>query len=585
MLINDAKLNIWHYLLLAVVLYVAFYFGLASYPLANNNEGLYAEVAREMLATGNYIIPHLNFVPYIEKPPLLYWLIALSDHLLGVGALSARLIPALSATSICLGLVWFGKKINQPCEAWLASFILATSLGFIIIGRIVFFDMLLSACLAFSLLLFFLWHVSNKVSYLRIAYVFLALGVLTKGLICLVFVFLITTIFLIINRESKKILKLLDPFALFLFFAIVLPWHILANIKQPGFIWDYFVNEQFLRFLNERQPHDYYTGPIYYYIPRLAIYLFPWTLLTPILAYRAPKQLPQQKQLQWFLGLWFLIPLVFFSISEAKANYYMIVGVPPLAYLLSIKLKETLNAKRTGIFIVAFAFYVLFAIAFYVFCNEGLFAINLLLKKIFLIEHYWSWLLVVYCLSGLFVSGVIYKINQALLAQQAKSLFNYVNIKVGENGNKSSILILYVAGITLLLLFFASKIVPVITDEISEVAISNYVNSRQLANHLYIYEDYAKISTLLFYVAQRLPIIHLESPDLYYGAATPAAKGWFLSEADFMRLAKVQPAYVAFPNEDLADFHTMIGDMHFCVVAKSAKAVLMSNVSSDCDTN
>lgn len=121
-----------------------FYYGLGSYALANNNEGLYAEIAREMYISHKYIIPMLNGVPYIEKPPLLYWLINGSFHLWGINEFAARFVPATCGVILCFSLVFFSQQINRLGEGLLAGLILSTSLGFVLIARIVFFDMLLT---------------------------------------------------------------------------------------------------------------------------------------------------------------------------------------------------------------------------------------------------------------------------------------------------------------------------------------------------------------------------------------------------------------------------------------------------------
>ena len=327
---NQSRITYWHYLILILFIYLAFYLGMAAYPLANNNEGLYAEIAREMLISGNYIIPHLNYVPYLEKPPLLYWLIALSYHVFGVTAFAARWVPATSAAFVCMGLCWFGKKTGRATEAWLTAIMLTTSLGFIIIGRVVFFDMLLTACLTLALLLFYIWYQHNKKIYLRAAYVFLALAVLTKGLLALVLVPSITIIFLYLVGQRTRIIHLFDMVGIILFLAVVLPWHIAAVFSYPGFFYDYFINEQFLRFLNERIPRDYYHGPFYYYLPRILIYIFPWSLLLPALIKRRKVMDKNPDKFNLFLGLWVWVPLIFFSISQAKANYYMIISMPAL---------------------------------------------------------------------------------------------------------------------------------------------------------------------------------------------------------------------------------------------------------------
>ncbi len=480
-----------HYYLLAFFIAIGFYVGLGGYPLSNNNEGLYAEVAREMLLTGNYIIPHLNFVPYIEKPPLLYWLIALSYHVFGVTTWAARLIPASCGALTIVCLLWLGQKIGRAREAWLTAVILATSLGYIVIARIVFFDMLLTACLTVTLSLFYVWWQTDKKYYLRSAYIFLGLGVLSKGLLILVLVFAISVTFLFICRQKKRILSLFDFWGIILFLAIVLPWHVAANIQYPGFFRDYFINEQVLRFLNERIPHDYYQGPIYYYIPRILAYLLPWSLLLPLLCKRHPMKNNDTDKLALFLWLWFIVPLVFFSVSQAKANYYMIIGMPALAYLLAIKINQMNNLKSS-------------------------------------------------------------------------LLWSMVSISL----------------ITLLAGYIVAKKIP---DEYSELSIIQYLQAKNSGRPVYLYDNYAKQSTLLFYLQKRLPMIAADDPDLAYGAQTNEAKGWFISVEQFKSIAEKQFCYVALVKESLSKFYQVLPGLGFCPVTATKKGLLLSNDPGDCN--
>lgn len=323
-----------------LLIIVNLFYGLGSYPLADNNEGLYAEIAREMLQTKQWIIPHLNGVPYLEKPPLLYWLIALCFKLGGINAWMARLIPALSAAiTILLPFMLSASLTNRTC--WLAAMLLASSFGFIVIGHVVFFDMLLTLWFSLCLYGFYLWYVSERIWFLRLSYASLGLAVMTKGLVALALLPNIVLMTMLWNRCSlKRVTQLFDGVGIGLFLLIVLPWHIAAMQQDSHFAWQYFVNEHWLRFLNQRIPHDYYSGPWYYHIERVLILFLPWSLLVPILLKKSKTSSQNIMQLQCLLWTWFLLPLLFFSCSAAKANYYMVISLPALASLLALKLSE-----------------------------------------------------------------------------------------------------------------------------------------------------------------------------------------------------------------------------------------------------
>lgn len=307
----------------------AFFFsGLGAYPLLNNNEGLYAQIAWEMLETGDYIIPHLNGVPYIEKPPLLYWLIAGSFKLFGKSVFSARLIPALFGMLTSLSLYLFARSLHQEKGGKYAAFLLTTCCGFIIFSRMVFFDVVLTFFLTAAAFTFYKLYQTEHKKYLYLFSAFMAAAVLTKGLVALVLTGGLILSFLLIERNLLFLKYFFDPLVIGIFFSLTLPWHILACLKEEGFAWFYFVNEHWMRFLDKRIPRDYYTGPFYYYMPRLLGYLVPWTFLAPFFL---RKSSVLTSSLNKFLGCWFFSFLLFFSLSRAKANYYMVVGLPPLA--------------------------------------------------------------------------------------------------------------------------------------------------------------------------------------------------------------------------------------------------------------
>ena len=322
-------------------LLIIFFVGLGRYPLLDNNEGLYAQIPWEMLQSGNFLIPHLDGVPYIEKPPLLYWLISLSYSIFGKTAWAARLVPSLAGLSTCIALLLFGRHLKQPRWGRNSALLVATSLGFTVLSRMVLFDVLLTAFMTWSLTSFFLFDLTYNRKWLYRFYGFLALAVLSKGLLALILIGLIVTIFQTWEYKSLRWIKdILNPWGLMIFFALTLPWHIACCFVHQGFAHFYFINEHVLRFLNQRVPHDYYQGPFWYYIPRILGGLLPWTLAVPLI-FRSKIILPTAlRSLQRFLVLWFLIPLVFFSLSKAKANYYMIVGLPPLGIFLAWHLEK-----------------------------------------------------------------------------------------------------------------------------------------------------------------------------------------------------------------------------------------------------
>lgn len=338
---------------ICVILIVTFQLG--GYPVLNNNEGLYAEIPREMLASGNWqgwVIPHLNGLAYMEKPPLLYWLTAICMALFGESEAVIRLVPAVSALA-CVGLLqWFGRQLQREAAAKLAALMFISGLGVMLMSRSLMFDMLLTACLLGAAMNAWLFHERQELRYGCRSLIFLALAILAKGFVATILFTAIGGGYLALKTRSVSgMFSALgmwlrwQPWALFL--LVVLPWHIAAMFAEPIFAWFYFINEHILRFMGKREPHDYYAGAWWYYLPRMAIFLFPWALILPVLL-RIKRVMPTVPALHAFLAAGWIMPLLFFSVSSAKANYYLVTVMPLLTLQIACWLEETGGMKRYG---------------------------------------------------------------------------------------------------------------------------------------------------------------------------------------------------------------------------------------------
>lgn len=336
------------YLILLIFIGICFFYGLGSYAINNINEGLYAEIPREMLESGNFIIPHLNYVPYLEKPPLLYWLIAVSYQLFGISAWSARLVPACACALISIVMMRFAKREDRPETGFLTGLMLTSCVSFILMARVILFDMVFALWLTLSLVNFYYWYQSQQARFLRWMYFFIGLAVLTKGLMAIFFVGGIGYIYLLLSRAPLRYyFTCFDGLGLLILLAVTVPWHLAASLTQSEFAYQYFINEHVLRFLDLRVPNDYHKGPIYFYLLRIPVYLLPWTVFLPLL-FRRDETLPNA--LLRFLWVWFLLPLVFFSLSKAKGDYYMIMTIPPLMMLIAMQIQRVKIPKWVTVF-------------------------------------------------------------------------------------------------------------------------------------------------------------------------------------------------------------------------------------------
>jgi 4-amino-4-deoxy-L-arabinose transferase-like glycosyltransferase len=330
---------------LAAVLVPALLFliGLGAYPLRDTNEGLYAEIAREMLATGHYLVPHLNGVPYIEKPPLLYWLACAAMAVLGPTPVAVRLASALPMLALCLGIFHFGRRHLGAAIGCYASVALASMVPVALLAHMVMFDALLTALLGGWMLCFLHAYLTGSPAARRAGAVLLGLAVLEKGPVALVLALGVLALFLLLMHDRRGWRQLFDAAALALFLAVVLPWHVLAAFRQDGFAWFYVVNEHLLRFLGRRQPDDFHRGPFWFYLPQLLLMLMPWTPFLVLLARRQPWGDPVRRTTVRFCQAALLFPLLFFSLSQAKADYYLVVCAPAMALWLALVLEQALT--------------------------------------------------------------------------------------------------------------------------------------------------------------------------------------------------------------------------------------------------
>lgn len=327
-----------------------FLYGLGAFPLRDNNEGLYAEIAREMLADGDWLIPHLNGLPYLEKPPLLYWLMAGSMAVFGNTAGGARLVSALSLVALALGMFGFARRHLGLRVACFGSTVFASMVPVALMAHLVLFDPLLCAFLGGSLLCYLHAGLAQSRRAQRLAALLLALAVLEKGAVALVLAVGSCALFLLLTPRRQGRCWRLEPGMLALFLLLVLPWHLLAAWRQQGFTWFYVVNEHILRFLGRRQPDDYRRGPLFYYLPRLFMMALPWT---PFLFLRPRREkVPGPRTLvRRFCLAATLFSFLFFSLSQAKADYYLIVIAPFVALLLALALDDAIDAgadRRTA---------------------------------------------------------------------------------------------------------------------------------------------------------------------------------------------------------------------------------------------
>jgi len=520
--------NVLRLFIIAALTLFAFFFGLDAFGLLNNNDGLYAQIAREMLDSGNWVIPHLNDAPYIEKPPLLYWLIALSYSLFGISEFSARLVPALSGFLLCLSCTVFLQKLRYRKSVEITPLVFISCMGFILFSRMIFFDVLFTLLFSLSIMFFYLWWLFAQKISLRLSYIFLAFAVLTKGLLAIILAGTIVGLFfLAFLRNSERFFAFLDPIGLLLFCCIAIPWHILAHQQDPDFLHFYFVNEHFYRFLDMREPRDYYRGPVYYYVHRLLLYLMPLTLLGVLFR----KRITIEKSLFSFLLIWFITIFIFFSMSKAKANYYIVAAFPPLLIMASIYIHEIWEEVRltASIRIITRGLYGVLIIGCLCVLGRDLELLSPISPYIMKIPHSFIWIMLMTILFCLILSF-------------SRLLF-------------TSYKLIFFASPVLLVIVASSVVMKEFESDQSAKPIMLDFNALETDSPLYSFHDFEKISSARFYTDHPIIIVESQSNDLLYGQNKNHKKHLFLSINDFRGLN--EPRIILVTKEHLSEFKSL----------------------------
>jgi 4-amino-4-deoxy-L-arabinose transferase-like glycosyltransferase len=312
---------------LALVLLIAlwlivFFASLFAPPILDDADGTHANAARHMALTGDLITLKVDGVRYLEKAPLPYWLDALSFRIFGFNSFAAHLPQAIGVLLLTLLGYHWADRAFRPRTAFYTGLAVLTCTGVFLFTRIYIPEVLLSLFLCTTLYCFLaalnkpftvvstefgsFASANHRTSDHRTFHAYtmwtaLALAVLTKGLVALVFFFGAAAIYLLLTGSYTRIRSLKPVSGFLLFLLIAAPWHILAGLRNiggmngHGFFWFYFVNEHFLRFLGKRFPKDYNRLPGYLFWTLHLVWLFPWSLFLPLAFIKGYKVFMQRR--------------------------------------------------------------------------------------------------------------------------------------------------------------------------------------------------------------------------------------------------------------------------------------------------
>jgi 4-amino-4-deoxy-L-arabinose transferase-like glycosyltransferase len=308
--------------------------GLGGHALIDPDEGRSASVGWAMAVSGDYVVPRLDGLPHLDKPPLFHAGQALAFRVLGPSEAAARLPALLSAWATIALTTWFARRLFGRETAWVAGVACATAPLTIAMARTAIFDSTLTLFVVLALVAFY-FAVEGEEDQARpstprrwalLAWGAMALGVLTKGPVALLVPLLVAAPYAAWRRRSRRVWHPSGP--AFHLLAL-LPWVLAVEARVPGFLRYALVTETWQRLTTDELHRG---GPLWYFLPYLVAGAFPWVLVVAAAGIE-PWRRYERRQPLVYLVLWVAVPLVFFSLSQSKRPQYVLPLVPALALM------------------------------------------------------------------------------------------------------------------------------------------------------------------------------------------------------------------------------------------------------------
>ncbi len=344
-----APLPRWFVRTSCAAILLAYFTMLGGFGLGEPDEGRYAEIPREMIELGDWLTPHLNYVKYFEKPPLLYWMTAVDFQLFGTSEFVARLCPALfGLLGICVAYT-LGRSMYGAWVGYAAAAVLAASPLYFGLSQVLVLDMPLSGLMALALASFWFAYTRPRTRrpFVLLCYLATALAVLTKGPVAALLTAGIITLFLVLRSDLRALRWTLSPLGIGAFLLVALPWFILVSVRNPEFAQYFIVNQHLQRYLSTPEHHE----PIWYFVPIIFAGMLPWSafvLLSPGAATHFVRRLLRRRVSAGglYLVAWNAVIFVFFSLSTSKLGTYVVPLFCALAILLGRLLQEIVAGGR-----------------------------------------------------------------------------------------------------------------------------------------------------------------------------------------------------------------------------------------------
>ncbi len=577
-------------LLIAGVVYLS---GIVSPPsLSDDVDSVQAQIARSMLTTGDWVTARLDGVSYLEKPPLVYWMMIFAYKVFGVHDWAARIPIALFCVGLCLLTAAFGVWAFGKKAGFYAGLCTATCVGLYLFTRVLIPDVILTFTI--TLALWALLRVTDEAETHPRLWAFvlaasLGTGLLLKSLIGVLFPVAAGLIYLLVTKQlfSARTWKRLHPFSgLAVILLIAVPWHVLATLRNPpyfslsmrsalgeyhGFLWFFFINEQLLRFLNLRYPRDYNTVPrIYFWLFHL-VWLFPWSVYFPAVAKLSYRPLDRAGRTRLLALCLIGFVLVFFTFSTTQ-EYYSMPAYPAMALLLGSAMAVGGAWIRRGT-----------AVLTVVASAAAIAAIGILVAvrnvptpgDIFgaLTSNPSAYTLSLGHMEDLTLQSFAYLRTPLLMAAIA---FVVGAIGTFRAAPKRAFLC---AALMMVLFFQAARVALVVFDP--------FLSSRPLAEailhspdgKLIIDRHYYAFSSVPFYTNRPALLLNGRVLNLSYGSYAPGAPNVFINDADLKSLwSTPQRYYLVASQSTLPRFESLIGRDKLNLVAQSGGKFVLTNL-------
>ena len=554
-------------------------------------DAVQAQIARNMLTSGDWVTARLDGVPYLEKAPLVYWTIAGSYAVFGVHDWSARIPIALSAIALAILTAAFASWAFGRRAALYAGLCIATCIGLFLFTRILIPDVMLTFTIALAMWAF-LRSLDDTEAHPRRWSVILAaslgIGLLLKSLVSVVFPVATVLIYLAITHQlfAVRAWKRLHPVTgVWIALLIAAPWHLLAALRNPpyfsftlhsgpgqyhGFLWFFFINEQFLRFLNLRYPRDYNTVPRFYFWALHLLWLFPWSAYFPAIAKLSFQPADRAGRTRLLALCWVLVVLVFFTFSTTQ-EYYSMPIYPALALLFgsAIATENVWVRRGTRVLsvIAAMAAIACFTLIFLVRNTSTPGDISLALS-----QHPGAYTLALGHMLDLTLDSFAYLRLPLAVAGMAFLIGAMATVRLNATRAAFGIALMMV------LFFHAARLAMVSFDP--------FLSSRPLAEallrspsgKLIVDHHYYWFSSVFFYTNRDALLLNGRFNNLVYGSYAPGAPDVFIDDEQWKTLwLEPQRYYLVIKEESTERLRKLVDPRVLSVVARSGGKLLLTN--------